>query len=186
LTVLDPRPMLALPVMHESKRNKLERKLRACGLASLDMHEAGAAAEALDAVGGVPESEALVRALETAIVVTYARPFSKSNLHRFKKGDYRPVDLTLAAAHDTLILLRDKVYAQIDPEAGREFTIDVLEDELVDHDAAAHRTRVEWKTHWAPLVARVELPLILALCQLQAVRFAQEAVGQKLKLHRSS
>ena len=62
--------------MHENERNRLLNELRRFLLAASDMRQAAAAAEHLstERLNGD-----LCRALETAIVICYSRPFARGN-----------------------------------------------------------------------------------------------------------
>jgi hypothetical protein len=96
-----------------------ERSFKRLVLAAQDMLEAGAAAEFLLARDDL--SGDVRRALETAIPVAYARPWSKS---RSKSsighlgGHWRPADPEGLAVHEALIMVRNKVYAHTDEEIG--------------------------------------------------------------------
>jgi hypothetical protein len=63
---------LAALVMHESERNRLRKRQRALLLAASDMEQDKAAAQRLT----IEEDGLLARALETAIAVSYMRPFT--------------------------------------------------------------------------------------------------------------
>ena len=73
--------------MHESDRNRLLKRQRALLHAAADMDQAIAAAHALEAES---RHVALMRALETAIAVCYARAFTTSSLLSLDGAAYAP------------------------------------------------------------------------------------------------
>jgi len=87
----------------ESERNFSKKRLRALSLAASDMEQCQSATEALEGT----TNKALTQALETAIAVCYARPFTQSSLYRLDKTEFRPAESRLAELHDTLLKLRD-------------------------------------------------------------------------------
>jgi hypothetical protein len=94
-----------------SEVNGLIREIRAVALAASDMRQAAAAAEAL---ANEHQNVHLMRALETAVVVSYWRPFASGNAVRLDPAEWTPQDPQEIAAHETLKALRDKVYAHTD------------------------------------------------------------------------
>jgi hypothetical protein len=102
----------SLYVVDHAKRDRLAQEQRALLLAASDMRQAAAAARALE-----HEADAdLARALETAMMVCFMRPFTKSDLQVpkrfFPTGEDRD-HLENIKAH------RDMVYAHSDDEGGR-------------------------------------------------------------------
>lgn len=95
-----------------AERARLLKQQRSLLLGASDMRQASAAARALE-----HESEVeLARALETAMVVCFMRPFTKSDLQvpaKFHPKGRDLEELESIKAH------RDKVYAHTDEEAGR-------------------------------------------------------------------
>lgn len=102
--------------MHESETNRLRKRQRALGLAVMDMRQAFAAAKALEREA---DDVDLMLALETAIVVTYARAFTKSTLLTLDSSEYRPDNRGLGWFHDELLKLRSQKYAHTDKDSGR-------------------------------------------------------------------
>jgi hypothetical protein len=101
--------------MPAQERDRLVNEIRRARLAQNDLRQVIAAATALkdEHLNGD-----LCRALETAIVVCYARPFSKSNAIG-PIGD-RFVPPELRGLHKGLIRARDKVYAHTDLTDARD------------------------------------------------------------------
>jgi hypothetical protein len=85
-------------------------------LASFDMDRVMAAAEAIrrERESATPD-ETLIEALETAVVVCYWRPFSKSNT----AGCLEDSDALDPILHAELKTLRDEAHAHIDSASGR-------------------------------------------------------------------
>jgi hypothetical protein len=93
----------------------LQKKCLTLYLAASDMDQAAAAATALD---GEHENVNLMRALETAIAVCYARPFTDSSMvDRLKASKW--VAQEDRQLHDFLMNGRNKVYAHTDVASGR-------------------------------------------------------------------
>jgi hypothetical protein len=161
--------------MHESERNRQRKRKRVLLIARFDMHQAAAAAEALrDEAYNV----ALMRALETALAVSYARPFTKSSLVGLDESQYMPEDAQLAELHALLLDLRDKVYAHTDKDSGRGAEI-MLE---TGADGALEISGL--RDEWIPF-PRVAIPSACALFELQAERFLNEALDIQCRLAKS-
>jgi hypothetical protein len=111
--------------MSENEMNALKNRLTALLLAASDMDQAATAARALREES---EDHNLMRALETAIVVCYARAFTQSSLFRLSRTEYEPSDSRLADIHHTLYALRDSVYAHTDRESGRSASIRLVNE----------------------------------------------------------
>jgi Recombinase len=94
-----------------SEINRPIKEIRAVALAASDMRQAAAAAEAL---ANEHQNVHVMRALETAVVVCYWRPFASGNAVRLDPAEWTPRDAQEVAAHETLKALRDKVYAHTD------------------------------------------------------------------------
>ncbi len=159
----------------ESDRNHVMKRLRALLLAASDMEQASAAAQALDAES---TDVFLMRALETAIAVCYARAFTQSSLYRLNRAEYEPVEPHLAELHRALIAHRDKVYAHTDKEGGRNATLLVETPSPVELPGRVDFVRQE---DWEPL-PRQELPAVVELSLLQRERFHREAAKIHLAL----
>jgi hypothetical protein len=63
------------------------------------------------------------RALETALIVSYSRAFTKSSIVTLSRDDYVPADERLAHLHYRLIDLRDTRSAYTDKDADRQVSI---------------------------------------------------------------
>jgi hypothetical protein len=153
-------------VVAESDRNRLLKIQRALLLAASDMEQAAAAARALE---GEADDHNLMRALETAIAVCYARAFTQSSLHRLNREEYEPSAAPLAELHRTLCQLRDEVYAHTDKTGGRSAS-------LLVNAPVRLPGRIDFVRHeeWKPL-SRAALPAALELFELQRQRFHEEA-----------
>jgi hypothetical protein len=143
---------LLTPPLHESVRNKLMKQQRALVLGVADMTQAIAAVRALKS----ETDETLARVYETALVVSFMRPFSgKLRLpETYYEEPPSPDDAKLVADMKTL---RDKVYAHTDKDTGRRaspITIRV-EGELV---------HLSWNEAWVPL-PRERLDAVIEICE---------------------
>jgi hypothetical protein len=91
--------------------------MKALGLACFDMGEAAFAAMSLR-----QDHDARTRRLiETAMVVSYMRPFTRSSLLRATLSEYVPMQPPESDLHDRLKTLRDETYAHTDKEVERRF-----------------------------------------------------------------
>ena len=151
-------------------RSQLEKDVRRLILAASDMDQAAAAARALEA-----ESDGvLARALETAMVVCYQRPFTKSDLQL--SGEYIPTSGEDARAHADLQRLRNKVYAHTDNASGRQAKIEVRPPHADDI------IQVVWTEEWLPF-PRESLPYVIALCERLAERLRSDAARTQMTLN---
>jgi hypothetical protein len=155
--------------MHETERSRLLNEFRRFRFAEGDMLQAAAAAEALL---GENKNGELCRALETALAICYARPFTGSGVGRLDEGDWAP-DGSARKFHDDLMTLRHKVYAHVDRTEWRE-VIDL--GELLGEEFRGH-----WTEQWAP-VNREALPGFVNLCRWQAARFRRAADDRRRQL----
>jgi len=106
--------------MRESERNRLQKRVRALVLAARDLEQAAFAAERLD-----NEMDGRVRRLlETAMAITYMRPFTTSSL--LTLTEYVPTGGHDRELHEYLAELRAKVYAHTDKEAERRATLPTI------------------------------------------------------------
>jgi hypothetical protein len=94
----------------------LERAIKRLILAAQDMYEVRAAADFLRQSHDLPV--AVVRALETAIPVAYARPWGKRRRNAIGglEAHWLPTRPDLQTAHKKMFRLRNKVYAHTDEE----------------------------------------------------------------------
>jgi hypothetical protein len=105
----------------------------------------------------------LCRALETAIVVCYARPFDPRNKIGALGNDWVPNDAS-AELHEILLAARDKVYAHTDRTRARD-VIDV--GALIDIE---HAYAEQWYS-----LDRGKLPGITKLAETHLARLRDEA-----------
>ncbi len=151
-----------------SEQNRLLRQLKRLRLAQSDMAQAAAADEALK---GEREESALGRALETACVVIYARPFTSNKVGRL--GDeWAPTDPGERALHDELCKKRDQVYAHSDKTGPRE-VVDIGPSIGKDHPVYAEQ--------WHP-VNREVLDAFIRMAWRQEKRFYDAAVEVERQL----
>ena len=146
----EPRPT-SLRAMHETERNRLLGDIRRFQLARGDMLQVIAAVEALNAerVNGY-----LCRALETAIVVCYARPFGSRNAVGPLSTNWPPISDD-PELHAELMRLRDQVYAHTDKTEARQV---VEVSELLGLDSPAY-------TEGWHAIDREKLPAIAELAR---------------------
>ena len=103
--------------MNDQEVSRLKNRIRRLRLAQADMEQTAAAAAFL-AVN--PGQGALDRALETAVVICYSRPFAASNrVGALSRDEWAPTNVELRKLHYTLFDLRDSVYAHNDKTLER-------------------------------------------------------------------
>jgi hypothetical protein len=154
--------------MHESERNKLKKRQTALLLAASDMEQTVAAAHALAA----EQEKDLARALETAIVVCYMRPFAGGDLGL--SADDIPTEPGEAQRHESLKKQRDRVHAHSDKASGRKVQIQIsgFDGEVVT---------VTGREQWLPF-PRDLLPLVIEHAELLKQRFQIAAVNIQVRL----
>ena len=161
-----------------SEVNRLIKEIRAVALAASDMRQAAAAAEAL---ANEHQNVHVMRALETAVVVCYWRPFASRNAVRLDPAEWTPRDQQEIAAHETLKALRDKVYAHTDSvikiggEKVRARDVERIEDllgTLEEIDWNAPEAPLMFTEGWVPL-NREALPGIAAFAHVQETRLIE-------------
>jgi len=137
--------------MHESVKRKLLKDQRALLLGASDITQAIAAARALQ----VENDGTLARALETAMVISFMRPFTGTV--RLPDGYSAPPGAAEAQLFDEMKALRDKVYAHTDRDTGRQAgPISVhVEGETVN---------LTWHEAWVPL-SRDRLDFFIEVCE---------------------
>lgn len=92
-------------------------------LGAIDMEQVIEAAQAIQREHQTSEPNLqLIRALETAVVVCYWRPFSQSNT----VGHLRDADAANPELHAHMKTLRNKAHAHTDTSSGRKADIDEL------------------------------------------------------------
>ena len=132
-------------------------------------------------------------ALETAIVVSYARAFTQSTLLQLDEDEYRPEDARQSELHSKLLDLRDKAYAHTDKEGGRfaafvelmdEVELETL-DEIQSVEDLPQGFRGVVRKEWIAL-PREWIPDLRFLFEAQAHRFIREAMVIELRLRRES
>jgi hypothetical protein len=137
------------------------------------MRHAAAAARLLR--NGVDEADAdKARALETAIAVSYWRPWSQSNTLGSLKQKWLPEDSSGLQIHDRLEQLRNETYAHTHRGAGRKASAHFV---IRDNGSLQSLGVGE---EWDPL-PREALPAIIGLCEKQADRFVGAAFDLALK-----
>jgi len=99
--------------VHESERNRLKKRVQALFLACQDMDDAKHAARTAE----TEPDHRTVRLLETAMVVSYMRPFTQSTLATLSA--FVPTDEPDASLHRLLAELRVHVYAHTDKQTTR-------------------------------------------------------------------
>jgi hypothetical protein len=151
-----------------AERERLLQQVARLRFGAADMDQAAAAAEALLAER---HNGSLCRALETAIAVCYARPFSESNRIGSVGNRWIPKDSAERRLHRRLIELRDQVYAHTDETDAREI-IDV---------GALFGDESAFAEQWRP-VDRTVLPRIVALCGSQQERFRKAAAELQARI----
>lgn len=129
----------------------LELELTRLRLAQVDMRQV---IEAATVLSEERLNRYLYRALETAVVVCYARPFGRLNAVGAIDEDWESIRQA-PNLHKELLRLRDKVYAHTDITEARE-VLDVAE--MFDLDSPA------WTEGWRP-ISREALPKIVALAK---------------------
>jgi hypothetical protein len=158
--------------MHESDRNRELKRQRVLLLAAADMNHARAAARALDVEANDVD---LMRALETAIAVSYARAFTQSSLLRLDADTYEPLDPELAEIHRQLCKLRDKVYAHTDKDGGRSASVTVQSATgLGNLGGLPGKIGLIATEEWQPF-PRAAIPSAIRLFEGQHARFQHEA-----------
>jgi hypothetical protein len=130
-------------------------------LAANDMRQAAAAARLLERRHDFHAR----RALETAISVCYARPWTRNQIGKLEDawlpevGPYRDL-------HDRLLKLRNKTYAHTDRDGGRKAVAQSGPGNVVGFGEM-----------WERLPAS-EVTAIVELCERQVERFTQGLVDQ--------
>ncbi len=155
--------------MPESIRSELTPEEELLVLAVSDLYQAAAAAHLL-----VQQIDPHARrALETAISVCYARPWSEMNRSGTLGKKWLPAAGADRDLHYRLIELRKKTYAHTDPVGGRKGVAHYMGDEIIGLGE-----------QWTQL-PRADRPAIEDLCARQANRFSQ-AVADGVRLRAGS
>lgn len=149
--------------MHESEKNRLVNEIRRYRLAQADMRQVIAA---VDALADEHHNGYLCRALETAIVVGYARAFAAGNEIETLGDEWTADDPGMRRFHDELLRLRDQLYAHTDRRVGAR--------DIEDVSALLGLGQVAYTEWWRP-IDRAALPMIGALAQHQEQRFGRAA-----------
>jgi hypothetical protein len=151
--------------MHESERNRLRKQLRLLRFAAGDMRQARAAITALLATT-VDNYVDLMLALETSIVVCYARPFTYGEGVGQLGTEWAPEDDHERAVHDELLVLRDEAGAHTDKKSGR----DVVERFELHDDGLTG-----FQESWQALDREVLRTVVVPICDRQEQRFQDAA-----------
>jgi hypothetical protein len=150
-----------------AKRARLVRQQHAVLLGASDMRQAAAAARALE-----HESDGdLARALETAMMVCFMRPFTKSDLQ--VRAEFFPTGRDLEHLQN-IKAHRDKVYAHTDEEAGRWA-------EAVLYTVEGSNGSMHFREGWNA-INRAVVPDFVALCERIENDFHQWATGIQVML----
>lgn len=149
--------------MDDAKRKGLERLKESLILAAEDMNHATAAAVALRT--DTSDDENWRRALETAMAVSYMRPFTTGAWQL--PGKYVPRARAALELHRQLEVLRNKVYAHSDEASGRSASMKTV---VTSGEIATISFGSAW---WAFPVQ--ELHAVQALCYDQCERFLTDA-----------
>jgi hypothetical protein len=156
--------------MHESERNRIVNEIRRYRLAQADMRQVIAAVQAL---ANEHHNGYLCRALETAIIVCYARAFTSGNEVGSLGDEWVPDDKELRRFHDEVLRLRDQVYAHTDRRAGAR--------DIEDVGSMLGLDQVLYTEGWRP-IKREALQGISDLAQHQEQRLAQAADDRQAQL----
>jgi urocanate hydratase len=156
--------------MEEAKRKGIEKLKESLILAAEDMDQATAAAAALRT--DTSADEAWRRALETAIAVSYMRPFTTGAWKLL--GKYVPKTAAENELHQRLDHLRDKVYAHSDKASGRSAS---MKTQATSEGIATISYGSAW---WAFPVE--DLPAVETLCHDQRQRFLTDATRIHVEL----
>ena len=155
--------------MHASERNRIMNELRRLVLAQSDLAQAAAAATALmnEHLNGD-----LCRALETAIVVCYVRPFTRANNIKPLGEQWYPELPSARALHDLLMAMRDQVYAHNDRTEFRD---------IIDSGASVGMPGI-YSEQWVP-INREALPGMIQMFSDQQLRMRtrSQELQQKLR-----
>jgi hypothetical protein len=146
-----------MEVVHESERNRIRNDIRRLVLAQSDLAQAAMAAHSL---AGEALNGDLCRALETAIVVCYSRPYDGRNKAGALREEWYPAETQERTMHDALLALRDQVYAHNDVTELRG---------VVDAGALLGEPG-RYAEEWIPL-NRKAMPALIRMCAAQQERF---------------
>jgi len=162
--------------MQESDRNRLRKEIRLLRFAGGDMRQARAAIRALLATTEQDDVD-LMLALETGIVVCYARPFTHGEGVGQLGEEWAPEDDHDRAVHDELLVLRDEAGAHTDKKSGR----DVVERfELYDDGLTG------FEESWQALDREVLRTVVIPICDRQERRFQDAAYELAEQLRRET
>jgi hypothetical protein len=150
--------------MHQSEIDLLPPPPTMLLFCASDMHHAKVAARAW---AERPGNDAIHRILQTAMIVIYARPFTRSEFFDLKNAgrDYRPADEALAALHDDLLDMRHRAIAHTDKPSKSRRSIEV----------AAAGSAFGMEEEYA-VFTRDSLEALLTLFESQKIRFETDAL----------
>jgi hypothetical protein len=149
--------------MHDSERNRLLKRQRMVGLAASDMSEAQSAARALRTMK--PIDIPTKRVLETGLIVSYSRSFTKSSIVTLLRDEYAPADEALANLHYRILELRDSRCAHTDKDADRQIAVQYGPDGSVGSAET-----------FGPVLSPDEVELAHELFEVQRQRLLEEAI----------
>jgi hypothetical protein len=148
----------------ESERNRLLKRRRMVGLAASDMSEAQRGLLLLQETS-LPYAIGVKHVVETGVIVSYARAFTRSSIVTLSRDEYAPENDELSRLHYRLLDLRDTRTAHTDKDADRHIS--------VQYGVGGSVGVVE---SFGPVLRRDELELANELFELQRQRFLDEAV----------
>jgi hypothetical protein len=156
--------------MDEAKRRGLERLRESLILAAEDMAQANVAAVALRT--DTSDDEVWRRALETAMAVSYMRPFGTGAWQL--PGKYLPKTFPSSEVHEGLKILRNKVYAHSEELSRRRawMTMKATSGDVVT---------IEYHSSWLSFPVG-EIHAVQALCHDQRERFLTDAAAIHVEL----
>jgi hypothetical protein len=119
----------------------------------------------------------LMLALETAIVVCYARPFTLGQGVGRLGEEWAPKEASERAVHDELLNLRDQAYAHTDERSGRDVVerADLYDDGLTGFEES-----------WQALDRELLRTVIAPICDRQERRFQEAAYELAVRLRRET
>lgn len=153
--------------MDEAIRDRILKEQRALLLGASDMRQAAAAARALEH----EEDVDLARALETAMMVCFMRPFTRSDLQ--VRDELWPTGEDRKRL-DEIKRHRDKIYAHTDKESGRWAMSAFVT--VNDNDS-----EIAIREDWYPM-SRDVVPDFVALCKRVEDGLLHAAGGLQLVL----
>jgi hypothetical protein len=161
---------------NEERRIKIAKQLKRLCIAEISFRQAGQLAQLIIETG-LDATDLKYGPMLAGMVITYAKNFvENTELGRLREPFIRFRDRAMCEAHHTAMIVRHKVYAHRDLEAGREFTHD-------DNDPGeTYEVRIQLHDDGVGCSANVLLPDLppdflphfVELCELQHTRAKNE------------